>query len=67
MARLDTFTIRVDEDESRMIADLVDRLQHTQSDAIRLVIRESAKGLGINTERAPYLKAKVVVENGRPV
>lgn len=45
MAREQFFTLRVNEVELRLIADLAAHLQRTQSDTIRLVVREAAKSL----------------------
>ena len=45
MARWKLFTIRVNDEERQLIAILAERLQRTQSDAIRLIIREAAKEL----------------------
>ena len=45
MARKSHFTFRINEKEQLMIARLSERLQRSQSDAIRLVIREAAKSL----------------------
>lgn len=47
MARFDTFTFRVSQDERRLIHNLARSLQRSQSDTIRLVIREAAQGLGV--------------------
>ena len=47
MARMDTFTFRVDEEEKRLLAALASRLQRNQSDTMRLLLRESAQALGI--------------------
>lgn len=47
MARIDTFTIRVNQDERRMIAALSRRLERSQSDAMRLLLREAVKGLEV--------------------
>lgn len=47
MARLDTFTFRVDEEEKQLIAALSARLERNQSDVLRLLLRESARALGI--------------------
>lgn len=43
MARLDTFTFRVDESERIMLSRLAAYLQRTESDAVRLLIREAIK------------------------
>ncbi len=45
MTRLDTFTFRVDDEERNMIARLSKRLQRTQSDAVRLLVREAFQQL----------------------
>ncbi len=45
MPRRDTFTFRVNADERQLIAALADRLQRSQSDAVRLLIREAAHEL----------------------
>ena len=50
MARLNTFTFRIDEIERRLITALADCLHRTQSDAIRWLIYESALELGIAEE-----------------
>lgn len=60
MARLDTFTFRVTEDERKMIAELSERLQRSQSDSVRLVVRTAFETL-FNDER------QQAFENGRDV
>lgn len=45
MARFETFTFRVDEEEKKMLADLATRLQRSQSDTMRLLIQEAFKAL----------------------
>ena len=50
MARFDTFTFRVSQDERRLIHSLALSLQRSQSDTIRLVIREAAQGLGVRIQ-----------------
>lgn len=45
MARIDTFTLRVNADERRILNALAQRLERTQSDAVRLLIREAAREL----------------------
>lgn len=45
MARIDTFTFRVSKNEKLMLASLAASLQRTQSDAIRLLIREAVNQL----------------------
>lgn len=47
--RANTFTFKVGKDERRMIATLADRLNRSQSDAIRLVIREAVRALESDT------------------
>ena len=44
MRRLDTFTFKVSGDERRMIEELSRRLERSQSDAVRLVIRKAVQG-----------------------
>ena len=48
MSRADTFTFRVNRHERQMIAALARRLQRSQSDAIRWLVREAVRELGIN-------------------
>ena len=43
--RLDTLAVRVNQEEREMVKGLTQRLQRTQSDAVRLLIREAARGL----------------------
>ena len=45
MARRNTFTFRVDQDERKMLAALAWKRQRSQSDVIRLLIREAAKDI----------------------
>lgn len=45
MARIDTFTFKVNRDERLLIERLAQRLQRTQSDAMRFLIREAARAL----------------------
>ena len=45
MARLETFTFRVDDEERKMITRLSKRLQRSQSDSVRLLIREAYQQL----------------------
>lgn len=45
MQKSEVFTFRVNSDERRLIAQLAERLQRNQSDAVRLVIREAAVAL----------------------
>ena len=51
MARIDTFTLRVNPDERRMIDALARRLERTQSDAIRVVLRRAAVEAGVWLDR----------------
>lgn len=41
MARHETFTFRVDKQEKQMIAQLAGSLNRSQSDALRMIIREA--------------------------
>jgi len=43
--RTDLFTMRVNDNERAMIAAIAKLLQRTQSDAVRLLIREAARNL----------------------
>ncbi len=45
MSRVEIFAFRVNADERRLIAALANRLQRSQSDAVRLVVREAAREL----------------------
>lgn len=45
MARYERFTFLCNQDERRLIGNLAQHLQRTQSDAIRLLIREAAQQL----------------------
>lgn len=45
MSRVTTFTFRVTKDERRMLDTLAKNLQRSQSDAIRLLIREATREL----------------------
>ena len=41
MPRWDTFTFRVSKDDRKLIENLAEKLQRSQSDAIRFVIRQA--------------------------
>jgi len=43
--RLDTFAMRVNAEERRMLLALAKRLQRSQSDVVRLLIREAVREL----------------------
>jgi len=45
MKRSNIFTLRVNHDEKQLISTLANRLQRSQSDALRFVIREVVKEL----------------------
>jgi len=45
MNRWDTFTFRVNQDERRLIAFLAEKLQRSQSDAVRFVVINAARKL----------------------
>ena len=51
MARTDTFTLRVNPEERRMIDALARKLERSQSDAIRVVLRKAAVDSGAWFER----------------
>jgi hypothetical protein len=44
-ARKTIFGFRINNEERELIAALADKLQRTQSDAVRLVVREAAREL----------------------
>jgi hypothetical protein len=50
MARYDTFAFRVTREERQLIAALAERLQRSQSDAVRLLVRGAAKELGVEPD-----------------
>jgi|WetSurSiteA1Bulk_404760.scaffolds.fasta_scaffold92779_2 hypothetical protein len=52
MNRWDSFTFRVSQDERQLIAALAEKLQRTQSDAVRFVLREAAHEHHINLPKA---------------
>ena len=45
MPRKDVFALRVSDDERRLLAAVAKRLQRSQSDAVRLLIRTAADEL----------------------
>ena len=45
MTRCDIFTFRISQDERRLISALAERLQRTQSDAVRFVVINAAREL----------------------
>jgi hypothetical protein len=47
MNRLDTFKLRVNETERRLIAAVAQRLDRNESDAVRLLVKERAREMGI--------------------
>ncbi len=47
--RGDTFAFKVNADERRMITELAQRLNRTESDAVRVVIREAVRALAADT------------------
>jgi hypothetical protein len=60
MSRIDLFTLRVNDAERRMIALIAERLQRSQSDAVRLLIREAARELETQSQVASNVAQKVV-------
>ena len=50
--RHDTLAVRVNREEREMVKSLALRLQRTQSDAVRLLIREAARGLELALGKA---------------
>jgi hypothetical protein len=47
MIRNDNFTLRVNPTERMLITAVAERLERTESDAVRLLLREKARELGI--------------------
>jgi hypothetical protein len=45
MARIDTFALQMNSDERRILATPAQRFERSQSDAVRLLIREVAREL----------------------
>jgi hypothetical protein len=45
--RIDTFTFRVTSDERRLIGVVAERLDRTESDTVRHLLREKARELGV--------------------
>ena len=60
MSRIDTFTFRVDRYERQLIATLANRLQRSQSDAVRFVVINAAKELEVQEQQRATKFAKVV-------
>jgi len=54
--RENRFTFLCNSDERNMLASLAEILQRTQSDVIRLFLREKARELGINFEKNRKIK-----------
>jgi hypothetical protein len=61
MSRIDTFTFRVNTNERRMLKALAERLQRSQSDAVRLLIREAARELVVNSNHDTQAQPAQVV------
>jgi hypothetical protein len=57
MARYERFTFLCDITERRLLASLAEHLERSQSDAVRLLIREAARGLATDGDKR---------ESGRP-
>jgi hypothetical protein len=47
MNRLDTFKLRVNETERQLITAVAQRLERTESDTVRFLLREKARELGV--------------------
>ena len=47
--RYDTFTFKVNKDERRLIEGLARTLERSQSDVLRLLVREAARAQGVQT------------------
>lgn len=53
MARYDTFTFRVTKQERQMLERLASHLQRTQSDAVRVLVREAVAQLEAEKQPVP--------------
>ena len=51
--REDTFAMRVNAEERQMLMALAAHLQRTQSDAVRLLVREAVRELGADSPSMP--------------
>lgn len=59
MAREILFSIRVNDEERKLIKYMATRLQRSESDAVRIVIMDVAKGLlDINLNEKPSIQAQ---------
>ena len=59
--RLDTFAMRVNAEERRMLVALAQRLQRSQGDVVRLLVREATReleGLGLLQAAGPASTAQ---------
>ncbi len=51
MRREERFAFRTDEKERRLIALVADRLERSESDTIRLIVRQVAEQLGVTVTK----------------
>ncbi len=47
MPRVETFTFRVNADERHLLTEVANRLERTESDAVRLLVRKAARELDV--------------------
>jgi len=47
MNRVDNFTLRMNSDERQLITVVAQRLERTESDTVRYLLREKARALGL--------------------
>jgi hypothetical protein len=47
MNRVDNFTLRMNSDERQLITVVAQRLERTESDTVRFLLREKARELGV--------------------
>ncbi len=59
MARTRTFKLRVNQQDLRLLAAVADKLQRSQADAIRFLVKEAAEKMKICLE-------KVMQDNNQP-
>ena len=64
MIRTERFTLRVTPTEQTMIGELARRLQRSQSDALRLIIREALRELERQGSPSPHVQHTAVAEKG---
>ena len=59
MVKEDRFAFRLDADDRRKLEEIARRLQRSQGDALRWLIRKAARGLVIGGELEPDKRGKL--------